>query len=466
MNSPLYNELIKYSSSKLPFHMPGHKFGSIEAVNKINLWLIDNTEAFGLDNLYDAEGVIKQAMELMADFYGAKKTLFVTNGSTAGILASILTVCKEGEKIIVARNCHHSVWSALVLSGAVPIYLSPEYLAEDNMLGEITPQSVKKALENYPDTKGVILVSPTYEGIVSDIKAISEEVRKHNKILIVDEAHGAHFVLDHLFPKSSIHLGADIVVSSMHKTLPTLTQSSLLHICSDKIDYSILLSSLRMVQTSSPSYAMMGLMDYIRAYILENKKQIKEAYINPLLCIRKQLKELKNLKLIEQPNYDISKIVISTVNTSIDGYELAQILNNDYDIASEAALNTHVILMTTIADNKITLLKLEKALQNIDDTLGYMYTKSQKDYYFNFEISLGISPRKVHYREKEWLPINECIGKVLAQNIILYPPGIPVICTGEVLGIEHLKQIDELKEKLQGIQLTNSTVKLLVAMEN
>jgi len=468
VSAPLYKKLLDYSSSKLSFHMPGHKFGTIADINKLNLSLLDNTEVIGMDNLYEAQDIIRQAMELMADFYGAKETIFLTNGATAGILASILSTCKDNEKVIVARNCHYSVWSALILSGAIPIYISPKYLQEEGLLGEITAKDIKQALETYPDAKVVIIVSPTYEGIVSDIKAIAEVVHTYGKILIVDEAHGAHFVIGDSFPTSSIQLGADIVINSMHKTLPALTQSALIHICSDRVDYTKILSTLRMIQTSSPSYMMMGLMDYIRAYILEYKQTIKDDYIDNLMHTRDRLKNLKNLKLIERPikQYDISKIIISTIYSNIDGYKLAAILDNKYDIVVEAALSTHIIIMTTMADNKTTLCTLEIALIDIDTTLESGNCDYNVGHFLNYQISEGRNVRQIYYAEKEWLPISICEGKIAASSIMLYPPGIPVICIGETLNHDYIQLIYDFKEKLQGIRRLENSILLEVVKQD
>ena len=372
MKAPLYNKLIEYSESKLAFHMPGHKFGSIAGLDQINMAKLDNTEAVGMDNLYEADGVIKQAMILMAEFYGSKESIFLTNGSTTGIIASILATCKEGDQLIVARNAHHSVWSALVLAGVCPIYISPEYLEHEDMLGQMTAHTVEEAFKQYPNAKGVIIVSPTYEGVVSDIEAIAEVTHQYDKVLIVDEAHGAHFVLENGFPISSVRLGADLVINSMHKTLPALTQSALLHICSERISYESIIEALRMVQTSSPSYVMMGLMDYIRDYMIHNKEEIKASYIESLIEVRKNLaNNLSVLKLIEfmPKRYDISKVIISTIDANVSGYQLADFLNEEFNITVEAALDNYIILMTTMADKRESLLRLQEALLKIDSRL-------------------------------------------------------------------------------------------------
>ena len=465
MNAPLYNELMAYSKSKLSFHMPGHKFGTIADLNKLNLSSLDNTEAIGMDNLYEAKGIIKQAMNLMADFYGAKETVFLTNGSTAGIIASILATCKEGDKLVIARNAHHSVWSALVLAGVTPIYISPVYLKEEDILGEITVQTVEEALIKYPEAKGVLIVSPTYEGIVSDIKAIAGVVHKHDKFLIVDEAHGAHFVLGNSFPISGARSGADIVINSMHKTLPVLTQSGLLHICTNRVKYENVIETLRMIQTSSPSYIMMGLMDYIRCYILEHHILIKKQYIDELIAMRMRLKgTLRVLRLIEKAPefYDRSKIIISTSYANINGYELAELLNKYFSIVVEAALDNYIILMTTMADQKGTLEGLERALRMIDQNLYEVNKRVSINSFMLQAISVGESPRKIFYGNKAWKAINKCLGKRSVKNIMLYPPGIPLVCIGELIEDRHINLINRFKDKLQGIQIIDNEVHLEV----
>ena len=177
MKAPLYSKLINYSEENLAFHMPGHKFGMGADLNKIDITKLDNTEAMEMDNLYEAEGIIAEAMELMATFYGSQKSIFLTNGSTAGILTSIMSTCKEGDKLIVARNAHHSVWSALVLGGIYPVYINPQMI-NSGILGQMKKETIEQAIIENPDAKGVMIVSPTYEGIVSDIAGIAEVVHK------------------------------------------------------------------------------------------------------------------------------------------------------------------------------------------------------------------------------------------------------------------------------------------------
>lgn len=463
MNAPLYNKLIEYSNKKYPFHMPGHKFGKFGDMNELNLTGLDATEASGLDNLYESEEVIQEAMTYMAEFYGSKDTIFLTNGSTAGILASILTVCRPGDKLLVAKNCHHSVWSALVLSGVIPIYISPSY-REEGIIGEIEVTSIEEAMNKYPEVKGAIIVSPTYEGIVSDIKTIAKCLHKEKKVLIVDEAHGAHFVLSEAFPKSSIEEGADLVIHSMHKTLPTLTQSALLHIVSPNIKKEDIISSLKMIQTSSPSYMMMGLMDYMREYLITHQVQINKNYITPLLEIREELKNLKYLSLLDEDKdkYDKSKIIILTHTANISGYELAKILEDEYNLGVEAAAEGSIILMSTVADDKKRLVFLKDALLEIDKNLSAGKVKVQPYQYITREGILGKCPRDIYFNPKKWVNIKECIGQICGKNVMLYPPGIPIICIGEKIKEYHLEVVQLVKDKALGIKIEEEQIQLYI----
>jgi arginine decarboxylase len=442
--------------------MPGHKFGRNKELSSLDLFSIDATEASGLDNLYAAEGIIQEAMDLMAQYYEVENTIFLTNGSTAGILASILALCKEGDKILVARNAHYSVWHGLVLSGAIPIYIEPQWREEVGIIGEIAPQTIEAALKAHPDCKGAILVSPTYEGIASNIEEIAKILHAQNKVLIVDEAHGAHFVCNDAFPISAIQKGADVVIHSMHKTLPTLTQSGLLHWQGNLITKEKLIKSLQMVQTSSPSYAMMGLMDYVRSYLNENKEQIQKEYIEPLKAFRNRLKGLTRLSLFEESytSYDIGKVIILTKGY-LTGAALAKRLEEDYEIVVEAALPNYIILMTTVVDTKKELESLQKALFEIDTDLctQIRLSESSKEPKIRFEApqvnadtQMEQSPREIYFSETEVVSIEEANQRVLAKNIMLYPPGIPLFMVGERLSKSQIETIKQYKEQLLGLE--------------
>ncbi|OOB78989.1 MAG: hypothetical protein BEN19_08400, partial [Epulopiscium sp. Nuni2H_MBin003] len=382
--------------------------------------------------------------------------IFLTNGSTAGILSAILTVCKPKDKLIVARNCHASVWNALVFADVIPIYVTPKY--SNNMFLQVDEKEIQNILIKYPDVCGAIVVSPTYEGIVSNIRKIKEVLK--DKILIVDEAHGAHFNISAAFPKSSVHCGADLVIHSMHKTLPTISQSALIHICSTKIAYRNLVDSIQMVQTSSPSYIMMGLMDYIRAYLQNNKRKIHLNYVKPLCDLRRDLGKLTKLSLFSYYNYDISKIVIMT-NNYLTGYGLAQILREDYNIEVEASFESYIIIMTSVADNKRNLQKLLNSLLQIDSKLS-----TKKAYTVNSDkipnfINSYMSVRDIKYKEHILIDINNSIGYICAKNIVIYPPGIPIVCIGEIITKKIITLICNNQNRIMGI-VKNKKLYILV----
>lgn len=473
MKAPLYDQLIKYNKHMTSFHMPGHKFGKILEMKRLSLLDLDVTEVPGLDNLYDADGIILRAQKKMAFKYKAKESIFLTNGSTAGILASMMAVCKPGDSLIVARNSHNSVWNGLILGGIKPIYINPSYQKDYEMLGGISIVELEKLLIAYPEAKGVLIVSPTYEGFVSDIEQIAKLVHDHKKILIVDEAHGAHFVWHHKFPKSAIECGADIVIQSMHKTLPTLSQSALLHIGSDRIQREILIKHLQMIQTSSPSYVMMGLMDYIRAE-MEQHHELWEDYLKGLLETRKNLKTLENLVLISEDicqkadiiDVDKSKLVIDTSHANITGIELGHILRTKYYIQVEVEAKNYIIAMSTVGDTPSDLEGFSKALHEIDSQLvGCTPMKSN----FNMiksENDQSILPRDVFYAEKEYVPIDQCDNKMSAANIMLYPPGIPLICIGERFSKEIIHYIKGCSEKLIGVTYYNQDPQVCIKKEH
>ncbi|MGL4790022.1 MAG: aminotransferase class I/II-fold pyridoxal phosphate-dependent enzyme, partial [Anaerotignaceae bacterium] len=298
MKSPLYGKLKKYVEENVyPFHMPGHKMGN--GLEENNVFAMDITEINDFDNLFKPEGIIKEAQQLMAKTFGAEESFFLVNGSSSGIIAAITSVCSDGDTILLARNCHKSVFNGLVVSGARPVYIMPTELEEIPVFGAINPKDVEFALEKNPQTKAVVITSPTYEGIVSDIEKISEIAHNYKIPLIVDEAHGAHFNFNHFFPKSAIKCGADMVIQSLHKTLPAPTQTAVLHIRKGLVNEVRLKKTLELVQTSSPSYIFMGMIDKLRDFLDTDGERAFEVYVESLKDLRKYISGLHNIKLLD-----------------------------------------------------------------------------------------------------------------------------------------------------------------------
>ena len=295
----LYKKLESYGQSDYyPFHMPGHKRNRASSADDF-LFERDITEISGFDNLHHAEGILKEAQEYAAQIYGTKKCFFSVNGSTAALLAAVSASVNKGGKILVARNCHKAVYHALYLRELQPVYIYPHEDQRLGINGGISPERVERYLEENTDVQAFLLTSPTYDGVVSDIKTIAEVVHRHKIPLIVDEAHGAHLHYSKYFRCSAADLGADIVIQSFHKTLPSMTQTAVLHICSDMADVEKIKRFMGIYQTSSPSYILMASMDACMDKLRKDGQQMFREFTFNLEKARQRLSKCEKIKLIE-----------------------------------------------------------------------------------------------------------------------------------------------------------------------
>ena len=289
------NELEQ--SDIYPFHMPGHKRAFLPFANP---YAIDITEIEGFDNLHHATGILQEAQQKAADLYGAKKTYYLVNGSTCGLLAAISAAVPRGEKILMARNCHKAVYHAMYLRQLVPVYLYPEDTAY-GIQGQVTPQMVQKQLKQTPDIRAVVITSPTYDGVVSDIQSIADIVHAYGIPLIVDEAHGAHFRFSDYFPVSAADLGADVVIQSFHKTLPAMTQTAVLHLCSERVSEKLIRRFLGIYETSSPSYILMSSLDACVAKLEKDSGRLFDEFTENLEAARRQLGQRRYIRCQQRP---------------------------------------------------------------------------------------------------------------------------------------------------------------------
>ncbi|NLK22065.1 MAG: aminotransferase class I/II-fold pyridoxal phosphate-dependent enzyme [Epulopiscium sp.] len=451
--APLYQKLIEYNKEVYPFHMPGHKLG--RGLDNPFLTLLDVTEVKGMDNLYEAQGIIKEAQNLMAKTFGADETLFLVNGSTTGVIASILGVCNPGDEMIIARNSHHSTYHGMILGDVIPRYINPRIIKPYGLLGGISPEEVEKTIKLYPRIKAIFITSPTYEGFTSDIKKIADISHKYGKILIVDEAHGAHFKFHSSFPDTALNSEADIVIQSLHKTLPALTQSALIHFKGNRAKGERIRQIIRMIQTSSPSYIFMGTMDLLRKNLEDKAESFFKRYIDNILTLRENLMSLNNIGLLgEELNnqYDIHKIDISrlvfyTGRSNKSGIEVDGILRDQYKIQVELSSEIHLVGISTISDTLEGFNLLINAMMNIDEKL--MLGKEKSDIinttYPNSNII--ISPRKAFYAPKKSIKLVESIGEVSGEFVVFYPPGIPLLSPGEEITKTHIEQIKKRTNK-------------------
>lgn len=446
MSAPIFDNLSKYKHiDRYPFHMPGHKQGRGLCMDDV--LKMDITEIHGFDNLHNPCGIIREAQKLCAKTFGSDNSFFIVNGSSAGIIASIMAVCNDGDHIITARNCHKSVYSGLIFSGAVPIYIMPDIVREYGLNGGISPESVLKAVKNNPQSKAVILTSPTYEGFTSDVEKIAKIVHENDMLLIIDEAHGAHMKFNDYFPKTSLECGADIVIQSVHKTLPSMTQTSVLHVKGDRVDISRLKMILTLVQSSSPSYILMASIDKCRDDIDNFGVEYFERYVERLKMFRNEASKLKNIILLGKEligNSSISQVDLGKLvfySEYISGAELEETLLNKYNIQVEMSGLRHIVAMTSVADDNIGFMRLIDALFEIDKTLiSKLDTPIMSMSGFT---PLKITPRKAAFSKSKSVSIHDCINKISAEFIIPYPPGIPIVVPGEVITEECYNIIEQ-----------------------
>lgn len=456
----LDQKLISYAKSDYyPFHMPGHKRKNLEFPNPYS---IDITEIDGFDNLHHAEGILKEAQTRAAEIYGARQTFYLINGSTCGILSAICAALPKKGTLLMSRNSHKAAYQAVYLRELETIYLLPT-ITEFGISGSIPPSYVAQALEDFPQIKGVFITSPTYDGVVSDIQKIADIVHSYNLPLIVDEAHGAHFMFSKKFPVSALSCGADIVIQSLHKTLPCLTQCALLHVNSKRVDIDLIKCFLDIYQTSSPSYILMASMEQcLRLLKEEGPKRMKE-FTQLLNQFYQIAKNLKHLKIFEKSDYsqeicfdqDYSKILISVGSTGLTGKELYHTLLHKYHLQMEMLSGHYVTALTSIMDTELGFQKLFSALQEIDrknyksDSSNQEKKLTTKNIYQipkpNMSISMALE------QTSEILSLKASTGHISQEYIYLYPPGIPLIAPGEVLTGNLLRTISQCQE--QGLSI-------------
>lgn len=413
------------SVNSYPFHMPGHKrnkdlFPSLPSETDI-------TEIMGADNLHNPVGIIKASMEQAARVWGAKRSYFLVNGSTCGILAGITTLAKRGDKVLCSRNCHRSIFHALEIGGLIPTFITPDYIESVGVYGSLSPKAVEKALDENKDIRLLIAVSPTFEGALSDLKQIADICHKRGVYLFVDEAHGAHLGLSPHFTGGAVAAGADIAVQSLHKTMPALTQTAILHVASDNVDTARLEHKLRIFESSSPSYILMQSAEH--AVQAAATPELFDRWAQILTEFEEKISHLKNIRLALRDErvfaYERSKLVFTGVN----GNDLCTFLR-DRGIEVELATDSHLVAMTGMGDSEQGLSMLAKALIEADALLPPTTLTPRPP----FACPETVMPIEAALdAESELVPVSECVGRTAAEYVWAYPPGIPVLIPGEII---------------------------------
>lgn len=448
-NTPLYEALQLHQKKRpISLHVPGHKNGYIfpkEYNQFFQILEMDVTELEGLDDLHFPEGVILEAETLLANTYNVERSFFLVNGSTVGNLAMILAAFQEGDYVIVQRNCHKSILNGLQLVKANPVLISPNYDHDWQVAGEVSIQAIEEAYHLYPMCKGIILTHPNYYGMAYNMEKIIQFAHKQGIPVLVDEAHGAHFIGSSSFPSSAIEYGADIVVQSAHKTLPAMTMGSYLHVNSKLISADKVHRYLQMLQSSSPSYPIMASLDIARHYLATYSEEDSDFLLHQVNDFRQGLREIKGIKVLEYPLLDPLKITIQSCS-QYSGYELQQLLQEE-GIYTELADPYNVLFVLPLLKKGMdfpfqTIVdKLYKILKDVKTD----EKKMDKNMDHHKKISLL---RWLNVDERmDTMPIGEAIGKISGETIIPYPPGIPFIIKGEIMTRQDIQSLQFLLKK-------------------
>ena len=501
----LYKELEKYRDSDYyPFHMPGHKRNPEAADGALaDCYGLDITEIEGFDSLHQAEGILQREQRRVTRLYGSTQSYFLVNGSTCGILSAVFAVTKDGDRILMARNCHKSVYHAVYLRKLAAVYLQPDWnMGKEErwpaIAGRILPEAVEDALKKHPDCAAVVITSPTYEGVASDVGKIALIAHAHKIPLIVDEAHGAHFGFHEAFPCSSVRLGADLVIHSTHKTLPAMTQTALLHWNQNEkqdgsealwdrngslVDRKRLERYLRIFQTSSPSYPLMAsisnsmrLMEREGWAALDRLARCREAFLHRMRsCHYVRIWEAAREENGLPVGYDPCKLVIGIANGRMTGQELYDILREEYHLQMEMATPDYVLAIVTMMDRQEGWNRLEEALiqihhrlaQNAAQALEGRDRDNNKRYGCSVDGTIreqeaAMTIAEAYDAAQEWSGLAEGKGRVAAEFINLYPPGVPLAVPGERLTEEFLGELDYYGQcglKIQGVE--NGCIKVV-----
>lgn len=481
----LYEKLTEYGKSDVyPYHMPGHK-RNMNGRPFQEFYKIDITEIDGFDNLHQAEEILLELETRANVLYGAEETFLLVNGSTCGILSAVSATVAHGGKILIARNCHKSVYHAAYLKNLEIEYIYPCIAEEFGIALGVNANSIEEKLKEDKDIAAVLITSPTYEGVVSDVEKIAEIVHRYGIPLIVDEAHGAHFGFAEYFPKNAIQAGADIVIHSLHKTLPAPTQTALLHVSGELVNRGKLRRYLRIYQSSSPSYPLMAGMELCLDIVEQERDVLFKKMYSRWNLMLEHLKKCKRLRILRKvdvlsagmKDFDVGKLVISTEGTDWSGKQLYEALLNRYHLQMEMAGDTFVLAMFTVMDTEEGYERLTNALLELDTEIreveypalqrGSVETEKDKPTVDEGTQKSRLPEAGCRIAEaldakRQWVPLAYCEGRIAADFINLYPPGIPVVVPGEKHNKQTISDIENWNRKNLSVQGINEKMEVPV----
>lgn len=449
---------IYHKSGILPFTTPGHKRGT--GIFEEDKALIDEKAFFndipmqnGADDRRESKDVQGQAEDLAAEAVGADETYFSTNGSSLSAHVAILTVANEGEKILVSRNAHKSMVAAMVMADVNPVFLQPAFDEELDMEHGVTPEHLEDMLTRNPDAKGVFIVSPTYYGVVSDVKALADICHEHHKPLIVDEAWGPHFPFNSELPESAMHCGADISFGSIHKTMNGLGQSSILNLKGELIDKDRFTLCFDLFESTSPSSLIMASIDAARRQMVLHGEELWSKALELSRYIRTEIIKLKGLRVIGKEiigrpgtfDLDETKLVLDVHELGITGFMAADWIQENYNITLELMTHRHVMALISVADTEATVGLLLEAVKALHEWATRKKSNSYipTPHYSEIRTELVMPPTKAFFSKTKKVPLDKAAGEIIAEMVSPYPPGIPMLMPGERITekiVEYLKK--------------------------
>ncbi len=474
-----------------PFYTPGHKRGqgisqSLADLFGFAVFRADLPELAELDNLFAPSACIQEAQQLAAEAFGAQRTWFLVNGSTCGVEAAILATCSTGDKIILPRNVHSSAIAGLILSGAMPIFVNPEYDPVLDIAHSITPSNLQAALEQHPDAKAVMIVYPTYYGVCGDVSAIASLAHQYNIPLLVDEAHGAHFAFHPQLPTPALTAGADLTVQSIHKVLGAMTQASMLHVQGNRIDRDRVSQALQLVQSTSPSYLLLASLDAARQQMALHGKELMSRTLQLAEEARTRISLIPGLSVLDlTPNpsplaergagggvrLDKTRLTVTVSGIGLTGFEADEILNDKLGVTAEFPSLQHLTFIISLGNTQEDIEQLVYGLT----TLAALYGRTipfpvnavlKTPIWDNLVSSVGssmhFSPREAFFAATETLRLQETSDRICAEIVCPYPPGIPVLMPGEVItkaALEYLLSIQAMGGFISGC--TDTSLKTL-----
>jgi arginine decarboxylase len=477
--TPLFDAMVNLAESrKVSFHTPGHKSGKGIATRfrkfvGPRVFSIDLTTLDEVDSLQNPTGVIKEAQELAAKAAGADRSYFLVNGTTVGNHAMVASSTGPGDKVLIARNCHRSVLTGLIMSGAQPIFFQPAFDRDLKLTLNVPFETAKAAIDANPGARALLITSPNYYGLCADIERIIPYAREKDLLVFVDEAHGPHLKFNPKLPKCALEAGADMCVQSTHKIVGGMTQASMLHAKADRINIDDVTNTLKLLQTTSPSYILMASLDLARMQMATEGKKLLNRTIKLAEDARTEINKIPGItcfgkdraKQAGMADMDVTKMTITVSDLGLSGYTVSHILNTRFDIQVEMADPFHVLVIVSIGDRQDDLNRLVEALKVISVEHGLQGALLPLDQVHPPMLNnrFAMTPRKAFYSDSELLDVRDSAGRVSTEIVTVYPPGIPLLVPGEEISqdaIDYLKNMAGLGAIIDGLNENNTLVRV------